>query len=474
MNNNKSLLSIPSHYWGYFGLALWAGAALLILGHDPYGLNGGAAKSLLLTWSIADQIASSVVTFGTPDLRALLFLPTGFLWTGNIFAAKVLTILLLGIASWLLYFWKRDTDNAECALVATGLLIISPLILILTDSLSPGVYLLIAFSFGAWLDKAYRANPKSFGGWYFAQLFICAFSVSLHPIGIAYPLTLLWAWRTEPLDKKQQKFFLIGISATVLLMLIISMGWPDLHWLHNPLKSLGEILTPHLPSNDDQSTYRLVAGTALLALLAVVVAKQFRLILADFIGRIFLTGLAIGILVGDLAWSLIALCTILYFGLPLLLRSKHSQGFMKQRGGALFLILICSTLFMQADKHHYAAKKSGILSEQDQLIKTLAEHAENNRQAEEKGDSQIERIRVASQWPSRTMIACKCDTLPLPPAAKTPTDQLKMLRGITHVLLDPKQTENLALVRNLSLLGGIIETISLQPGGAILHIKSGK
>ncbi|MBI1174483.1 MAG: hypothetical protein GC139_04355 [Sideroxydans sp.] len=474
MNNNKLMSRIPTHYRGYFALALWASLTLLLLRHDPYGLNEGAAKALLLTWSIADQVASSVVTFGTPDLRTLLFLPTGFLWTGNIFAAKVLTILLLAMTAWLLYCWKRQSTDAESALLATGLLIISPAVLTQIDALAPGVYLLAAFATGAWIDKTYRANPKSFGGWYFAQLFICAFSVSLHPAGLAYPLILLWSWRTEPLDLKQQKYFLIGISFTVLLMLIISMGWAGLEWLQNPIASLGEILLPnHAIHADDGASYRIATGIVMLLLLAFVIIKQWRSILAEFIGRTFLGALAIGLLLGDQAWSLIGLCIILYYGLPLLLRNNQSAGFVQQRGAALLLILVFSTLFMHADRNHYEMHKNGALSAQDDLIKAMAEKAEDARRAaqDEGGNRKIERIRVASQWPSRTMIACKCDTLPLPPAAKDPSAQLNMLHGITHLLLDPKKTENLALARNLSLLGNAMETTSLQPGGVILHIQ---
>ena len=129
---------------------------------------------------------------------------------------------------------------------------------------------------------------------------------------------------------------------------------------------------------------------------------------------------------------------------------------------------------MQADKIHYVINNKGVLSAQDQLIKTLAHEAEKNRQANKLAESQggkIERFRVASQWPSRTMIACKCDTLPLPPAAADPASQLKMLHGISYLLLDPKETRNLALTRILSLMGNLVETVSLQQGGVLLHVS---
>ena len=478
MKLNSLLSRVPNHYWGNGGLIVWAALCLLFMRHDLYGLNEGAAKSILLTWSIAYQYASSVVWHGTPDLRVLLFLPTGYLWTGNIFAAKVLTALLLAITARILYFLEKDSFGAESALLATGLLLIAPLTLSQLDSLSTGTYLLAAFALGAWVDNAYRAAPKSFNGWYFAQLLICAFSVSLHPAGLAYPLALLWSWRSEPLDAKQQKYFLIGISFTTLLMLIIRMGWAGQSWLHNPFYSLGAILIPDTPLSDHHSTSTLFAGILVLALLAVTVTKQFSALKAHLIGRILLTALVLGALVGDHAWGFIALAVILYFGFPILLQSGQAQpsgGFMKQRGWVLFIILVLATLFMQADKAHRSINSRGVLSAQDQLIKTLANEAERNRQANEIAESKgekIEQFRVASEWPSRTMIACKCDTLPLPPAAKDPATQLKMLHGVSYLLLDPKKTENLALARNLSLLGNIAETVSLQKGGVLLHIRS--
>ena len=479
MRFNTLLSRVPDHYWGNGALLVWGVLCLLFMRHDLYGLSEDAAKSILFTWSIADQVASSVVTFGTPDLRVLLFLPTGYLWTGNVFAAKVLTILLLAAGARTLYLLGKESFGAESALISTGLLLIAPLTLSQLDTLSTGTYLLIAFALGAWVDKIYRTAPKSFNGWYFAQLLICAFSVSLHPAGLAYPLALLWSWRSEPLDAKQQKFFLIGISFTALLTLIIRMGWAGQSWLNNPLYSLGAILIPDTPLSDHSSTSTLLAGILVLVILAATVLKQFTTLRTRLIGRILLTALAIGVLVGDQAWAMIALTVILYFGFPILLRAGSAQssaGFMKQRGWTLFLVFILSTLFMQADKIHRSINHEGVLSAQDQLIKTLATEAEKNRQANEAAENKgekIERFRVASQWPSRTMIACKCDTRPLPPAAKDPSAQLKMLRGISYVLLDPKKTENLALARNLSLLGSLAETISLQQGGVLLHIKNG-
>lgn len=474
---NSNLISrIPPRYWGYLTLLLWGVCTLFLLRHDPYGLNEGAAKSLLLVWSIADHVASSVVTFGAPDLRILLYIPAGFLWTGNIFAAKVFTILLSAFTAWLLYSWKQSNADTESALVATGLLIISPLTLMQIDSLSPGIYLLLAFALGAWLNKAYRTAPYPFGGWYFAQLFLSALSASLHPAGLAYPLALLWSWYKDPLDRKQQKYFYIGIGFVVLSTLVIRMGWNDMEWLQNPIRNLATIALG-APPNNEMSAMRWTTGIAILLALATVILKQHRILWSDFTGRTLLLGLVLGAATSDPAWAMIALSIILYFGAPLLLNTTQSSGgFMHQRGIAMLLIIVFSTLFMRADRSHYEIRQYGILSDQDQLIKTLSGEAENARKAAEEKEGTEDasvRLRVASQWPSRTMIACRCDTLPLPPAAKNPQEQLSMLHSITHLLFNPQQPANILLARNLSVLGGdSTETIALEPGGVLLHFKN--
>lgn len=478
MNINTLLSRIPSRYWGYFSLLLWGGIFLFILRTDAYNLDEGSSKSILLVWSIADQVAASVVTFGAPDLRALLFLPVAFLWTGNIFAVKVFTILVFAFSVWLLYLWNRRNFNAESALIASGLLIISPLILEQIDSLSSGIYLLPAFMLGTWLNAEYRTNPRPGGGWYFAQLLVCAFTVSLHPIGLAYPLSLLWSWHTNPLDQKQQKYFFIGISFTTLFTLFMFRGWNYVEWFPNPFKSLAISLLGST-FGGEISTTRWVIGGCMFAILVLVIARQFRNMWADFTGRTLLVGLIIGLASTDSAWGTISLCTILYFGAPLLLQLHQNRtggGFVRQRGLAMLLIIILSSVFMRADRSHYGIRQSGFLTDDDQLIRILSEEADNARKIADEGnstDNSPAPLRVASQWPSRTMIACRCDTLPLPPAASDAQSQLTMLRSITHLLFDPRHPKNTALSRNLSALGGgIVETIALQPNGVILHFKN--
>lgn len=480
MSINNFLSRIPLRYRGYFSLSLWGMAIIFLLRPDQYNLDEGSAKALLLVWSMADQVAASVVTFGAPDLRALLFLPVAYLWTGKVFAAKIFTIFLLALAIWLLYSWNRRNANAESALIASGLLIISPLMLDHIDTLAPGIYLLPAFACGAWLNTEYRTNPRPGGGWYFSQLLVSAFSVSLHPIGLAYPLTLLWSWYKEPLDNRQQKYFLIGVTAVSLFTLLMLRGWHYIEWFQNPIKSLAITLLGTSLLDDRMTTTGWVAGSIMLTAVILVLIFQYRNLLSDFTGRIFLAGLVLGITTSDLAWGIIALCIVLYSGIPLLLQSGHfgtGKNFLQQRGLIMLFIIFLSTVFMQADKNHYEIRKLDILSEEDQLIRLITNEAENARKIadESKGRRNPIHLRVASQWPSRTMIACKCDTLPLPPAASDPENQLSMLRSITHLLFNPRQPSNTPLARNLSVLGGdVMETVALLSGGVLLHFKNVK
>lgn len=476
MNNNKLPVRFPLQYLGYLVLFFWGLVTLFLLRQDPYLLDEGAAQSLLLSWSIADQVASSVVTFGAPDLRFVLYLPIGILWTGSFFAAKVFTILLLAFTTWLLFVWQKQRTDDECALLACGLLILSPLSLAQIDSLSPGIFLLLSFVLGAWLDKSYRLSLRSFGGWYFAQLFICSLSVSLHPAGLAYPISLLWSWYKDPINPKQQKFFFIGVSIVVLITLLIKAGWGSLALMQNPIDSLASIILGASVENE-MTIARWISGGSLLFVLAIVIATQYRSLWSDLVGRSLLLGMCLGAIVGDTTWGVISFGIILFFGLPLLLRSQQfAGGFLQQRGIALVLIIILSTLFMLSDKKHLLMRQSGILPVQDQLIKTLAEEVESARKAAEESNKNTENlphIRVASQWPSRTMIACKCDTLPLPPATENPEKQSSLLAGLSYLLFNPQQPNNSALAHNLAMLGGSTsETIAMQNGGALLHFKN--
>lgn len=471
---NNLFLRIPQKYWAYFALSLWGALSYMLLNKTSYGIDEGAARALLLVWSVTEDVVSPIVTLGLPDFRTIFFVPVGYLWVGNIVAAKISTLLVMSCAVWAIHRWRQHSGNSESALPASGLLLISPLLIDQIDTLSVAPYLLITFALGAWLDQIYRESPHAFGGMYFSQIFLCLVSVTLHPIGLAYPLALLWAWHKTLSDAKHKNYFFGGIIFVVLFALLLTMGWHHTEWFGNPIRSLSSLLSGS-PGTGDTGIFRWISGIGILAVLLSVVWKQAGNLWADFLGRTLLAALIIGILVGDETWSIIALTICLYWGLPLLLpaRVNSSGGFWGQRGIAMVLLFVISTTFMLVDKARYQMVLTGQLSPRDSLIKALAEDSGNFLNDESSQDSAAKKpVRVASQWPGLTMLACRCDALPLPPPAKDSEALLAMLRGVNYLIFDPRDPVNSSLSHNLATMdAGKVETVALRQGGVIVEIK---
>ncbi len=471
---NNRLSRIPHKYWAYLALLFWGVICFMLLNRSFYGIDEGAAQALLLTWSVVDNVVSAIVTLGLPDSRAVLLAPVGFLWTGNLLAAKIFTILVMSGTAWALHSWRRRSGDTEGALLATGLLLISPLVFSQIDSVSVGPYLLLTFALGAWADLKYRESPQAFGGMYFAQIFLCLVSVTLHPAGLAYPLALLWTWYKNPLNKKQQSYFFGGIVFTVLLALILTMGWNHVAWFANPIKGLSSML---LGPGDYKAlgADRWFSGIGMLFIMLVVIWKQANNLWSDLLGRIFLAAFIIGMLTGDETLGMIALTICLYWGLPLLLRKQADLigGFWQQRGVALVVIVVISTTYMMMDKARYQYMLAGQLAPSDSLIKAFIENIESlPNDGNQKSSPADKPIRIASQWPARTMLACRCDTLALPPAAKDEQTLFAMLQGVSYLMFDPRDPANSSLSHNLALMdAGKVETVALQRGGVIVEIK---
>jgi hypothetical protein len=476
MSFDNPVARVPTRYWGYLVLAAWALAVVMAVGRSPYGIDEGAAKALLLSWSIADQVASSVLTFSAPDLRAALFLPVGELFAGSVIAAKVFTAVLLALAMASLYLWSRRRWGDETAMLGTGILMISPAGLLQVDTLGGGTFLLLCVALGAMADRLYRASPRLFGGWFFAQLALCAVSVSLHPAGLAYPLTLAWGWWREPAERSHRNYIFGGIAVVTGVVLLAWLGWNDMSWLANPLRPLASaVLGATVAGNEAGADLWLGGGLALLAAVAVVVAQR-RALLADTMGRSLLLCVVIGVVAADATWAFLVLVLTVYFGFAWLLERGEAGapgGFLRQRGIALALIFVVSLVFMSGDKSHIVDTRKGELAAQDRLLQAVAEDIAKSRKAvaDDRAAAQKLVLRVASEWPARTMLACRCDTLPLPPAARDPQSQLAMLGNVTHLVFDPKQIRNLGLADNMAGLGGSVETAALMPGGVMLHVR---
>lgn len=473
---NNPLQRIPQKFWAFSALLVWVALCYLLLNKSPYGIDEGAARALLLVWSVSDDVVSPVVTLGFPDFRALFFAPVGYLWVGNIVAAKVFTLLVMSGAVWALYRWRQHSGQSESALLASGLLLLSPLLVRQIDTISVAPYLLFIFALGAWADQMYRDSPQAFGGMYFLQILLCLMSVTLHPIGMAYPLALLWGWYMTPPDTKHRKHFLVGIVFVVLFGLLLTLGWHNTEWFANPIRSMSSLLLG--PSEDRGiGISGWMAGLSVLLIALWVIWKQAGVLWADMLGRTLMIGLVIGLVTGDEIWGVAVLATCLYWGLPLVLPTSTdtSGGFWAQRGIAMTLFFVLSTASMLADKAYYQAGLDGYISSRDSLIKTLAEDRDNFSNGGTAGQSLPDRhpVRVASQWPGLTMLACRCDALPLPPPGKDSGSLLAMLKGIDYLIFDPRDPNNKLLARNLATMdAGNVETVALQQGGVIVAIKS--
>ncbi len=464
---------IPDKYWAYLALAFWGTLSFLLLNKTSYGIDEGAARALLLVWSVVDDVVSPIVTSGLPDFRTIFFVPAGFLWTGNVLAAKISTIFVTAGAAWLIFTWRQRSGNSESALLATGLLLISPLVIDQIDTIAVAPFLLIIFVFGAWSDKIYREAPLAFGGMYFAQIFLCLISTTLHPAGLAYPLALLWTWYKYPVGK-QHKYFFGGIIFAVLFALLLTLGWHQIEWITNPIRSLSSVFSGS-PTNKDIGAFRWITGIGLSLILLLVIWKQAGDLFSDFLGRILLAAFVIGILVGDETWSTIALVICLYWGFPLLLwtRTNSSRGFWGQRGITLSLLFVISTSFMLSDKVRYQKVMGGELTPRDNLIKSLIENTKDYLNEETKQSSPPKKpLQIASQWPGLTMLACHCGTFPLPPPAKNEQELFAMLHGVNYLIFDPQNPANSLLSHHLSLMdAGKVETVALEEGGVIVEIK---
>lgn len=452
---------IPARVWVLAALLIWGGLALLLLRPDGYGIEEGAAHALLLNWTLIDSVASPVFTFGVPDFRAVLFIPVAVYWSGSLLAAKVFTLLITFGAGLLLYRWCSRTVSPEAALIATGLWLIAPLTLYTANSLGAGIYLMALFALGAWLDEAYRAEPRPLGGKYFAQMVLAAICVSLHPAGLAHPLALALRWYKAPLSRREQRQVFIGLAVAVVAVVLVRMGWSGLAWWSNPLPVLSGLLTtPGTTVGDAAHWLGFVAGVLTVWVLWVKRAAW----LHDTTGLMLVLGLVLGLSAADNTWALLALTAVIYYGVPQLIALNSAwggAGLWGQRGGVLLLVVVVATLFMSQDRQQAVQARAAPLAAQDRLLQALVLEAGDEKQP----------FRVASQWPARTLLVTRRDALPLPPAAKDSVAQLQMLSGVTHLVFDPYRVER-DLARNLSELGAELETVVRQEGGVILKVRN--
>lgn len=458
-------VAIPEKYLKLIALAVW-GVALFwgfnLINLTPYGLNEGAAKALLFIWSIVDRIANPVATFGTPDLRTLLLLPVAIYWPGSILATKIFTAMLAFFGAMFLLGWARKQNN-ESALIATALLLICPLTITQISSVGAGPLLLLTFGIGMWVNNTYRSKPRPLGGWFFVQLLVVMVAVSLHPAGLGYPLALAWLWIRDPLNKSQQKQILIGLAISIPLIITFQNGWQkDINWFSDPLLTLSNAIQNGAVGIGEPAGW--FSGLLVALLLIVVIIRDRSFLLNDFMGSTLLFAIIAGLLAATPEWAMVAIALLLYRGLTQLItlnQSFNGKNLLAQRGLVIVVLLIVSTTFMLVDKQYAQLLKSELLSPTDNLIQQVAAEAADPDKP----------FQAASQWPARTMLASRRDVFPLPYASKDGATLLKEIKGITHLVFDHNDKNNLGLSKNISELSGIAETLSLQSAGVIIRIK---
>ncbi len=464
----KLLDSIQPRHLGLAALCALAWIWLQLFRQDAYGIEEGAALALLLNWSIVHQIATPVALFGLPDLRAILFIPLDLHWAGSLPAAKVYAMLLFFGAMLALYREAERRYGDESAMIAIALLLISPIAFMQVDSLGAGAFLLMAIACIPWIEREWQASRYTLPGWTFLLMLLAAFAMSVHPAGLAVPAVLLWrAWRVReeaPL-KARNALIAIGAATAFMGLLLTLYGWHGMEApAANPLRVLGDALLGPELLRDDRAWG---AGFVLIDLLAIVIAVRLFRRTTDSLELMLIGASLIGLLHPDHAWTLIAWATLLVSGMPLLIEMNERlgmNGLAGKRGLLLLAVMIVSTVEMLTARSYWTVDAKRMIAGSDRVIEVLAHEAAKTDQP----------FVAASQWPARTLLVCKRDVLPLPPALDDIKLFDKRIAGVTHFAFDPNDPANRPLARALAALSHKMETLALLPDGAVIKVRQAK
>jgi len=456
----------------HFGLLALCGLAFLYMAlfrYDAFGIDEGAARALLINWSIIDHVANATPLFGFPDLRAIMFIFLDLHWAGSLPAAKVFTLFMLLGSALMLYRWSEANDSSEVGTIATAMLLISPITIMQTDSLSPGVFLLFCFITTFWMNHYFQQTARTMSASFFIIILMSAFAVSLHPMGLAIPLALILLWlprkgdssNASHLDKRRTLFIGLGISTALLLF--VRWGWDGLEHSQSHLASLGAVLTgsPILQATPPTG-YGLIVACLLSFVIAIYIYRRN----FELFSLTLVMASLIGLFLPDHSWALIALTCILFLGLPMLVSAHRKTGIQNiigQRGLIILLIIVCTSMFTSADKHYRMISQLKLKSDSDNLLATAASIARNH-------DAEF---IMASQWPARTMLVTKRDVLPLPPQRilQDVDTFIEKTASVTHFMFDPNAAENKALSQIGARLIARMEAVEILPAGVILKVK---
>ena len=106
------------------------------------------------------------------------------------------------------------------------------------------------------------------------------------------------------------------------------------------------------------------------------------------------------------------------------------------------------------------AVEADVLAPREELLQKTADVAEQTGKA----------TRIISQWPGKTIMACRRDALPLPPPAEDATALYRMIAPASHLVFDPADPDNEQLRAQVAELSGDLETRWIGEGGVIVQI----
>ena len=443
------------------GFCLLALAYYYLFRYDSYGIEEGAARALLINWSIVHQIANPIAFFGVPDLRAILFILLSLHWVGSLAAAKVFTMLILFATALFMHRWSCARDGDEVAMLATGLLLLSPLCLMQSDSVGGGIYLLFGFISIYWLHDKLRRSEVTVPGYYFLMLVLVALVVSIHPVGLAAPIALLVAWQRIPHQQRKQRIVMIGVAISMVVMVLVRWGWSGMEDVTPIPRVLSDIWlgSPLIHGAHDWLGY-LIALLLLAALVAVPIWRRLDLMA----GTLLLAGV-IGLFHPDAVWATMVMTLLYYLGMPALIRLNTTIGgasLIGKRGLVLLLVTVVAVVCMQSMKQMAQIRPSGLKSPSDMLISVLAQDAAMRDRP----------FQAASQWPGRTMLATRRDVFPLPPVSDDIDRLRRNVKPLTHMVFDYRAPRLQPLTHSMAALNGEWETVAITAAGVALRRRA--
>ncbi len=437
------------------GLVIAAAGWLAMFRYDAYGLEEAGAHALVLDWTIAHHVITPVAAYGFPDLRALVLAPLDLHWAGSLAAAKVWLMLLWFGCVLLVHAETRRLFGDEAAMIAAGLLVVSPLAVHEADRIGAGIFLTTALALAPALWRRLETAPRLASVWMLLLWFDLAVAASVHPAGLGALAAFAWHLRGHLRGDRKAQLALAGAAVLALVAVASRLGWPGLEGPFSPFEALGAlVLGPKLVHPAPRAWAGSIPATLLL-LLAPFAWREARAHLwPAMLAGAWLAGLAHP----DPAWALLSAVLLLALGTPALIAAHEripGRSFAAKRGGVLAAVFLVATGWMLLDKQYALAARAQTRQGPDRVIAALAEAMQDARRE----------ALAASAWPARSVLATRRPVLPLPPAAGDPEAFRRSTRGLDYLAFDPYR--NKALARVLAMLPEW-KTVRLLPEGVVL------